>query len=87
MLRTTTLALALSALALSASAQTNPAEHAAHHPASAPASASTSAPAASVSQPADRMVKMEAQMKTMRAMHDKMMAARSPQERQALMAG
>ena len=47
-------------------------EHAAHHPASA-ASAPAGAP-------------MQDRMKAMREMHDKMMSAKTPEERQALMA-
>ena len=34
----------------------------------------------------DQMGKMDAQMKTMQAMHDKMMAAKTPEERSKLMA-
>lgn len=34
----------------------------------------------------DQMARMDAQMKSMRAMHDKMMAAKTPEERNALMA-
>ena len=34
----------------------------------------------------DHLGKMDAQMKTMRAMHDKMMAAKTPEERSKLMA-
>ena len=34
----------------------------------------------------DHMAKMDAQMKTMQAMHDKMMAAKTPDERSKLMA-
>jgi hypothetical protein len=56
-------------------------DHAAHHPegASAPAAKPTSkaAPAA----PAQ----MDMQMKSMHEMHEKMMAAKTPEERQALM--
>ena len=68
--------LVLSFAALGAGAQTA-ADHAAHHPVEA---ASTASPAA------DRMANMDAHMKTMQAMHDKMAAARTPEERQALMA-
>lgn len=74
------------ALALAAALSTNvlaqpDKEHAAHHPggASTPAAKTTSntAPASSA--------QMEMQMKSMQEMHDKMMAAKTPQERQALM--
>ncbi len=56
--------------------------HAAHHPdsASAPAASATAKP--STASPAQ----MDMQMKSMREMHDKMMAAKTPEERQALMA-
>lgn len=49
-------------------------EHAAHHPEKAPAA--SAAPTARYDQ----------QMKMMQAMHQKMMAAKTPEERQALMA-
>ena len=68
--------LVLSFAALGAGAQTS-ADHAVHHPADA---ASAAAPAA------DRMAGMDVHMKAMQAMHDKMAAARTPEERQALMA-
>ncbi|MDR6534632.1 hypothetical protein [Variovorax soli] len=48
-------------------------DHAAHHPAGA------SAPAVTPAQ-------MDTRMKSMQEMHEKMMAAKTPQERQALMA-
>ena len=68
--------LVLSFAALGAGAQTS-ADHAVHHPADA---ASAAVPAA------DRMAGMDAHMKAMQAMHDKMAAASMPEERQALMA-
>ena len=43
------------------------------------------APAGSMATP-DHMAKMDAQMKTMQAMHEKMMNAKTPQERSQLMA-
>ena len=61
------------ALALPAQAQTTTARPAAPRPAA-------SAPAA------DHLSMMDAQMKAMREMHDKMMRARTPEERNALMA-
>ena len=54
-----------------------------HHPAgaaSAPASNSMS------NKPSPDMARMDTQMKAMREMHDKMMAAKTPEERNALMA-
>ncbi len=60
-------------------------EHAAHHPegASAPAAKSTPkvAPKAAPAAPAQ----MDMQVKSMQEMHEKMMAAKTPEERQALM--
>lgn len=53
-------------------------DHAAHHPASAPSAAVPSSKAPTPAQ-------MEMQTKAMREMHDKMMAAKTPEERQALM--
>ncbi len=44
-----------------------------------------SASASSMATP-DRMAMMDAQMKTMRGMHDKMMSAKTPEERSKLMA-
>lgn len=79
-LRTMALAGVLT-FTLAACAQTPAApgsqDHAAHHP---PA-AGSSAPA-----PADRMAMMDAHMKAMREMHDKMSRARTQEERNALMA-
>ena len=61
---------------LSACAATQPdKDHVAHHPPGAAAPSTSPSPA-----------QMDAQMKAMRAMHDKMMSARTPEERQALMA-
>ncbi len=60
-----------------------PDEHAGHHPAGA-ASAPVSKPVAGKAG-AD-MTRMDTQTKAMQQMHDKMMAARTPEERSALMA-
>jgi hypothetical protein len=77
------LALA-TALSTGAMAQSDK-EHAVHHPegASAPAAKSTPkvAPKAAPAAPAQ----MGMQMKSMQEMHEKMMAAKTPEERQALM--
>lgn len=77
-----TLAVAGTAAFLLAACAQNPSapgatDHAAHHPpgGAAPASA-----------PADRMAMMDAHMKAMREMHEKMSRAGTPQERQSLMA-
>ena len=60
-----------------------PAEHDVHHPAGA-ASASTSKNMPSKSKLA--MAGMDSQMKSMQEMHNKIMAAKTPEERNALMA-
>ena len=81
-------AAALSAGALAQSEQ----DHAAHHPegASAPAAAAPKAPAkpmarAPAKATAAAPAQMDMQMKSMQEMHEKMMAAKTPEERQALM--
>ena len=74
-------ALAMSALAgMTSAAPADP--HAGHHPATA-APDTAVAPEPQANTEAGRM---EAQMKAMWAMHDKMMAAKTPKERDALMA-
>jgi len=82
-------AAALSAGALAQSEQ----DHAAHHPegASAPAAAAPKAPAKPVAKApakaaAAAPARMNMQMKAMQEMHEKMMAAKTPEERQVLMA-
>jgi hypothetical protein len=68
------------------------ADHAAHHPpaASEPAAASKVVPKPadkpSVKASAPSSAQMGSTMKSMQEMHDKMMAAKTPEERQALMA-
>ena len=57
-------------------------EHAAHHPEGASAPAAKATPKTATAAPAQ----MDMQMKSMQQMHDKMMAAKTPEERQALMA-
>ncbi len=57
-------------------------EHKAHHPAgAAPAAASTSVPGKTTPE----MARMANQRKAMQEMHDKMMSAKTPEERSALM--
>ena len=75
-------ALALSTIGLSAYAATDD-EHKGHHPAGA---ASGTAAKAAPAKPNVDMMRMDTQMKSMREMHDKMMAAKTPDERKALMA-
>ena len=65
-------AVALSGCAVAQSEQ----DHAAHHP-----SSGTSGPLA----PSKASATPETQMKSMQAMHEKMVAAKTPEERQALM--
>jgi hypothetical protein len=73
-----TVAAALSFPTLSALAQ-EPAKHDEHHPI---ATTQKKAPA----KPADQAAKADAQLQAMREMHEKMMSAKSPDERKALMA-
>ena len=86
--------MALAVLSTGALAQTaaSDVDHAAHHPegASAPAAPAKAVPqaaarpAAKASAPSS--AQMNSTMKSMQEMHDKMMAAKTPEERQALMA-
>ena len=61
-------------------------EHKDHHPAgtTSPAATAKKSPAKPVN--ADKMASMDKQMKAMQAMHEKMASAKTPEERQALMA-
>lgn len=76
--------LAFAVLSIGASAwAAQPDEHTGHHPAgSAPAPTSKQPPA----RKGPSMATMDAQTQAMRGMHEKMMAARTPEERNALMA-
>jgi hypothetical protein len=56
-------------------------EHAAHHPEGASAPGAPAIPGAGTATPAQ----MDMQIKSMQQMHEKMMAAKTPEERQALM--
>ena len=77
------LALALTAIGTSTwAAQAD--QHKGHHPAGA---ASASASKATSGKAGPEMARMDTQMKAMREMHEKMMAAKAPDERDALMAG
>ena len=81
------LVLAAASFVTSATAAQAEQDHAAHHPASAAsASGKAAKPKAPAAAPAPTGMQMDAQMRSMREMHDKMMAATSPEERQALMA-
>ncbi len=86
------LALALALSGASAWAQTPKAEdHTAHHPAGAASSPKPSAakpmakPDAMDKTTLEKMGQMDARMKAMKEMHQKFMAAKTPQERQTLM--
>ncbi len=82
LVRPLTLSLALVAVGASSWAAQHD-QHKGHHPAgsaSAPASKSTSG------KTTPEMAQMDNQMKAMREMHDKMMAAKTPAERDALTA-
>ena len=68
-----------------ASAQ-DPVDHTAHHPESTSASAKSVTAAPKAVAPKDSAKKMDEQMKMMRDMHEKMMNAKTPEERNALMA-
>ena len=58
-------------------------QHKGHHPASA---ASSTAAKSMPGKASPEMARMDTQMQAMREMHDKMMAAKTPEERNALMA-
>jgi len=91
-LHQTVLGIALAAACVGSWAQTA-AEHAQHHPNVAAAGqppagqppAGQAGPAAGPAG-ADRMAAMDRQMKAMREMHEKMLNAKTPEERNALMA-
>jgi len=61
-----------------------PEQHDAHHPANVQATAKS--PTKAQAAPSDQMMKMDAHMKAMQDMHDKMMKAKTPEERQKLIA-
>lgn len=73
------LPLALALIVPSLAYSTEPPQHEEHHPAA-------SVPAKTPAKPAVDAAKMDAQMKAMRDMHEKMMSAKTPDERKALMA-
>ena len=80
----------IAAFAIQATAAQQADEHKDHHPAVANASMPKSTPATNTSitasMPSVEMAGMDSQMKRMRDMHDKMMNAKTPKERSALMA-
>lgn len=86
-IRHTLLGIALAAASLNAFAQTA-AEHTQHHPDASAAGQPPGKQAGPATQPgtADQMAAMDGQIKAMREIHDKMMNAKTPEERNALMA-
>ena len=84
-LRHTVLSIAIAAASLGALAQTD-AAGALHHPAEpAKKMAAKAAAPKAPSKANESMAAMESQMKIMREMHEKMMAAKTPEESKALM--
>ena len=82
LVRTISLALGLvTAGATALAAQDD--QHTAHHPAGAASAPETKA---APSRPSAQIALMDTQLKAMGAVHDKMMAAKTPEERNALMA-
>ena len=84
-LRHTLLSIAIASASLGAFAQTD-AEHAQHHPAEPTKKATKAVAPKAPTQSTESMAAIDSQMKTMREMHEKMMAAKTPEERKALMA-
>ena len=80
--RQTVLPLVMAAAAFGAYAQTD-SQHVQHHPADSVKKAAVVKPKASVK---ESMAAMDSQMNVMREMHEKMMAAKTQEERNALMA-
>ena len=86
-IRHTLVGICIASASLSLMAQTAD-EHKAHHPAGSTLPASTQMKAAAKPTGAGQMAgmaKMDEHMKAMQAMHEKMMAAKTLEERQALM--
>ncbi|SCK20399.1 hypothetical protein VAR608DRAFT_1513 [Variovorax sp. HW608] len=81
-MRSVFLFVVAAALSTGAFAQSSDAEHATHHPSAATAKARK--PAAKSTAPTPSQMNM--QMKAMEEMHAKILAAKTPEERQALMA-
>jgi hypothetical protein len=83
--RHTVLSMAIAVASFGALAQAD-AGHAQHHPADATPKTPKAAAVKSKSMAKESTAAMDSQMKTMRAMHEKMMAVKTPEERMALMA-
>lgn len=84
-IRKTLIALCAATASMGAFAQAAE-EHQAHHPAGAASAAGPVKKAPVKAMGADKMAAMDQHMKSMQAMHEKMMAAPTPEARQALMA-
>jgi hypothetical protein len=84
-LRQTILFIAIAATSLGILAQTDT-ERSQHHPAQPPKKATREATAKSQIMAKESMATMDIKMKAMREMHEKMMAAKTPEDRKALMA-
>lgn len=83
-LRYTVLSIAIATMTLGAFAHTG-AEHTQHHTAGAAKNVTKAVAPKAPSMAKESMAAMEGQMKTMREMHEKMMVAKTPDERKALM--
>ena len=79
------LGLCIAAASLNTFAQQSD-EHKDHHPEKTAPSAVTIKQTVTSTTATDKMAAMDQHMKAMQAMHEKMMAAKTPQERQKLMA-
>ncbi|MFZ2297273.1 MAG: hypothetical protein A3G29_08950 [Burkholderiales bacterium RIFCSPLOWO2_12_FULL_64_99] len=84
-IRKTLIALCAATASMGAFAQAAE-EHQAHHPAGAASAAGPVKKAPGKAMRADKMAAMDQHMKSMQAMHEKMMSAQTPEARQALMA-
>ena len=83
-LRHTVLSFAIATMSLGALAQTD-AQHTQHHPVGAANNTTKAVTPKAPSMAKESMAAIDGQMKTMREMHEKMMAAKTPEERKALM--
>ena len=84
-IRNSLIGLCVAAVSMGAVAQ-NADEHKDHHPAGTTAPAATTKKSSAKSVNADKMASMDKHMKDMQVMHEKMASAKTPEERQALMA-
>lgn len=84
-IRNSLIGLCVAAASMGSFAQ-NADEHKDHHPAGATSTAATAKKSPAKSVNADKMASMDKKMKDMQAMHEKMASAKTPEERQALMA-